>query len=343
MSEYEALVREQLEQLGYNSEAIPDGVLREFLADFEQMDVSDEAAGTASNSLSYPSALSSHEAESVAAPPPSDPKARPAAVKSSGAARDGNANRARGVRKVGSAQPSGARPRTAPSPSLSRSAVHDDVLASPPLAHSGEHAGAMNADVDGFAAPLDFEPTSPKASLRSTSAMSPRPSSARPGSARLLSSSSLVAGGAAVPLTGFAGSGVIISASSSTIYGGTPRQCKSDPVSMHAKRQQQWGSDSFLSHSRSKSKMASSIAPPSPMATVAATRRRINSYVVPTTKRRDDVVWQTRQRMRQSDTDARGRVQSRGKSIKPNTFVPVTEKRRDDLRWAVRSEMAWIS
>ena len=54
-AEYEALVRQQLTELGYNSDAIPDEVLREFLADFEEkMELGEadpspsSAAGTAS-------------------------------------------------------------------------------------------------------------------------------------------------------------------------------------------------------------------------------------------------------------------------------------------------------
>ena len=69
---------------------------------------------------------------------------------------------------------------------------------------------------------------------------------------------------------------------------------------------------------------------------------RPNVYVVPTAKRRDDLVWQTRQRMRMKDADAGGRAKTGGaKQMVPNRFVPATEKRRDDLRWAVRTEMAW--
>ena len=61
------------------------------------------------------------------------------------------------------------------------------------------------------------------------------------------------------------------------------------------------------------------------------------------TRRRDDLVWQTRQRLQAKDSDANGvaaRVGSGSKTMVPNFFVPATEKRRDDLRWAVRTEMA---
>ena len=78
-------------------------------------------------------------------------------------------------------------------------------------------------------------------------------------------------------------------------------------------------------------------------ATVKTSRRRVNTYVVPTAKRRDDLVWQTRQRLQAKDSDANGvaaRVGSGSKTMVPNFFVPATEKRRDDLRWAGRTEMA---
>ena len=77
--------------------------------------------------------------------------------------------------------------------------------------------------------------------------------------------------------------------------------------------------------------------------TVTASRRKQNTYVVPTARRRDDLVWETRQRLRNADVDAGGvSAGTPRKRMVPNKFVPVTEKRRDDLRWAVRTEMAWI-
>lgn len=152
---------------------------------------------------------------------------------------------------------------------------------------------------------------------------------------------------AAAVVNGFTGGGVIISASglgsSSQLYGGTPRRAKSDPVAMHAVRMREWRSDSFLSVASNKPRIVS-VASPTPAGTVAAPRRRPNDYVVPTSKRRDDLVWQTRLRMRQADADAGGRNLSRprSKQMLPNKFVPCTEKRRDDLRWAQRAQMAWV-
>ena len=86
--------------------------------------------------------------------------------------------------------------------------------------------------------------------------------------------------------------------------------------------------------------------------TLAANRRRqpLAAYEVPTAKRRDALVMETRQRLRYVDRDSlapgsAGRS-STGRSLlgmTPNMYVPPTEKRRDNLRWQVRSEMAWKS
>ena len=166
-----------------------------------------------------------------------------------------------------------------------------------------------------------------------------RPSLSRPATARARVGGGTPRLGSASALGGGLGShsGVIIS----TSVVGSPRRPKSDPVSMHARRQAQWQSDSFLSLGKSK-RTGPPIEPPPPLATVRGSRRRVNTYVVPTTKRRDDLVWETRLRMRHTDSDAGGlAARTRSKPMVPNTFVPATEKRRDDLRWAVRAEMAY--
>ena len=41
-------------------------------------------------------------------------------------------------------------------------------------------------------------------------------------------------------------------------------------------------------------------------ATVKNSKRRVNAYVVPTAKSRDDLVWETRTRLRRADADAGG-------------------------------------
>ena len=133
-------------------------------------------------------------------------------------------------------------------------------------------------------------------------------------------------------------SGVILASNAAT-----PRRPRSDPVSMHAKRQAQWQSDSFLITTGGKKRAGRLIEPSSPPAPLQISRRRHNEYVVPTAKRRDDLVWQTRQRLQAKDSDANdvaARVGSGSKTMVPNFFVPATEKRRDDLRWAVRTETA---
>ncbi len=111
----------------------------------------------------------------------------------------------------------------------------------------------------------------------------------------------------------------------------TPGRIKSDPVSMHARRQQQWSSNAFLVNSPRRNVRVSA---PSPRTAAAGRRRPPPEYVVPTAKRRDDVVWETRQRMRAMQTQAS--TPRRQKKMVPNAYVPAPEKRRDDLRWQAR-------
>lgn len=134
------------------------------------------------------------------------------------------------------------------------------------------------------------------------------------------------------------------SSSSSFIRQGssTPRRPKCDPVALHARREAQWKSSAFLANSPRRSVKVYSPAP----VTLAASRRRqpLDSYEVPTAKRRDALVMETRERLRYTDRPAlapgsAGRSSGRA----PNKYVPPTEKRRDSLRWQVRSEMAWKS
>ena len=87
----------------------------------------------------------------------------------------------------------------------------------------------------------------------------------------------------------------------------TPRRPKCDPVSMHARHEQQWASSSFLANSPRRSVKVYSPAP----VTQPRSRRRppISSYEVPTAKRRDALITETRQRMRCCDSQ---RSSSRG-------------------------------
>jgi hypothetical protein len=112
-----------------------------------------------------------------------------------------------------------------------------------------------------------------------------------------------------------------------------PTRAKSDPVSMHQQREAQWKSAPFLANSPRRSVR---VVAPSPATRQVSRRRPPPEYVVPTAKRRDDVVWETRMRMR-----AGAAPSPRHKKMVPNTYVPATDKRRDDLRWQVRAEMAW--
>jgi hypothetical protein len=84
----------------------------------------------------------------------------------------------------------------------------------------------------------------------------------------------------------------------------TPRRVKSDPVSLHAKRAAQWKLDPYLSLTKKHNGSPIDAAPA--RATVKNSKRRVNAYVVPTAKSRDDLVWETRTRLRRADADAGG-------------------------------------
>lgn len=112
---------------------------------------------------------------------------------------------------------------------------------------------------------------------------------------------------------------------------------KSDPVSMHARREQQWKTDSFLMNSPRRSMSVPSPAPARTAVSCKRSSRAQNTYVVPTTKRRDQLIWDTRMRLREGASSST----PRRKEMVPNKYVPPTEKRRNELRWQVRSDMAW--
>ena len=397
--EYTSLVREQLDALGYDSASIPDTVLKDFLTDFEHMDVTEggDNDDDVAPPLSYPTALSEAEADAVtraAAPAASKTKSSAARARGGSAASSGRvaARKApRGSSASSSSRGAGSAPATTlpvddmdeGSPKAgSRGLAEDEdatIAGSPPLASAAFGSALTGKEAEFLAGGSDkipeFErahwdamrPQSARSSsdarkshlcsasavsigARPSSNASSRPSSARtPGADAARDAARELARVMAPPppavapgcVGGFVGGGVIISASGfgSQLYGGTPRRAKSDPVSMHAQRLKQWRSDSFLSSGKQR---VVSVASPTPAATVAASRRRPNSYVVPTAKRRDDLVWQTRMRMRETDPDAGGKAhRPHSKQLQPNRFVPCTEKRRDDLRWAQRAQMAW--
>lgn len=342
-------------------------VLREFLADFEEkMEIGEEPAIDPSQ-LSYPSALSSSEA-------PRGSKKQSAAGGASGAA-SARGKAARGgaprpsvpsARGKAPARPStsAAKPEANRAAAAQAAAMLHGTPSVPPLPLPSQ--GLHDETDDGAALDVaDYENSAPQASAEvsawKSASMQPaerRPASARPasggaagGSGLRSASGSLSARGAsarnsprmppppaAFPMgPGLASmSGVIISNSQLN----SPRRPKCDPVSAHAKHAAAWKSNSFLS--LGVKRHGPPMSSPPPPETLKVPRVRPNSYIVPTAKRRDDLVWQTRQRMRLKDADAGGRTKIGGaKQMVPNRFVPATEKRRDDLRWAVRTEMAW--
>jgi hypothetical protein len=65
------------------------------------------------------------------------------------------------------------------------------------------------------------------------------------------------------------------------------------------------------------------------------------AFKVPTEKRRDAVVWETRERLRREHEPHRSKF-SQDKPLVRNTYVPPTSQRRSELRWQVRSELAVV-
>lgn len=349
-------------------------MLREFLADFEEkMEIGEEPSIDASQ-LSYPSALSSSEA-------PRGSKKQAASGGSSGAASArGKASARSGTFKPpvssarGKAPP---RPSTATAKPDANKAAAAQAAAMlhgapsvPPLPLPAQGLHDLHDEMDSASAldVTDHENNAPQAAAEvpAWKAVSMQPAERRPASARPASSSGAGASGglrsasgslsarggaaaarnsprmtpapAAFPMgPGLASmSGVIISNSQMS----SPRRPKCDPVSAHAKHAAAWKTNSFLN--LGVKRHGPPVSSPPPPETLKAPKIRPNVYVVPTAKRRDDLVWQTRQRMRMKDADAGGRAKTGGaKQMVPNRFVPATEKRRDDLRWAVRTEMAW--
>ena len=307
-------------------------VLREFLNDFEEK--MDLGANADPSQLSYPSALTAAEA----------PTSKKTTGKASGSS--SRVTSARGRKAASSAAParkapagSSASPRR-PSPTETAKAAAAAVLSAPPSAPVVPSLPVnLNMDYqDGLPDTSDPVASAQRSMARAATA---RPSEvSRATSSRPMSARSTPRAPPAFPMgPGLSSmSGVIIS--NSTIA--TPRRPKCDPVAAHAKHAAAWKSSSFLNLGTKR--VGPPVSSPPPPETMKAPRRRANEYVVPTSKRRDELVWQTRQRLRMMDSDAGGRVKSsRGtKQLVPNTFVPATEKRRDDLRWAVRTEMAWI-
>lgn len=351
-AEYEALVRAQLTELGYNSAAIPDNVLREFLADFEEKASLGDDAESAAAPLSYPTALKPAEAAN-ARPRTAAKAAKSGASSARGRPSSAAKPAAAPVRSKPAAHKPPAKSKLATTQSLAAASTASKTLtAAPPVPSlpiadvtdgTADHDDAVGED----APPVDEVPAFEKAhweSMRPAPSSHSRPHSARaalgqPAASPRVANSQSALFDSRPPLGSM--SGVILTSSHAT-----PRRNKSDPVSMFAKRQAQWQSDSFLNTATTGAKRAGRLVEPaSPPVPLRKIGRKHNEYVVPTSKRRDDLVWQTRMRMRQTDADANGVAAKspRAKQMVPNTFVPVTEKRRDDLRWAVRTEMAYAN
>ena len=302
----EALVRQQLAARGVPADSIPDEVLRQVLRDFKELDVGEDGAAP----LSYPTALDDAEAVAGWTTAPPEPMVAAPAVAPMPAAR---------------APPKKKRPPAAPTAAPAVD-PYDDLL--PP-----DEADAALAGLD-----LDFD------AYGSYGTAARRPgakSRARPASA-----SGYMRPTASSVSLGLAG-GSTSSLIRSSSHVGTPRKRGgADPVYLHARRENEWASNSFLANSPRRP--LSKVTSPAPPDTSQASRRRgaalakPPSYVVPTEKRRDAVIWETRERMRRiaaAGPPPRGGSAGRTRLV-PNTYKPPTENRRDDLRWHVRAEMA---
>ena len=325
--------------------------------------------------LSYPTALNSAEARSFSRPK----EANPPSSSSSARRKAGKAPVAKGPsgKAVAKSPRAAAAPASLPSAAKAGSLLNEvPPVAEPAEAPRDEFAAAMDVtddaggadamaadamaadattdDADGAKGSAEVPhftqaqwealrpaPSSPRRPQSARAAPKPH-ASPRGGGGGLGSSSALGGSARGVPFDSRPPLGSCLGVIHSQSMIMTPRRPKSDPVSLHAKRMSQWQSDSYLSLTTRRT------GPPIDMSpaprTVKLAKRTVNNYVVPTAKRRDELVWQTRQRLRQADPDAGGGAggAATGKRMVPNSFVPATEKRRDDLRWAVRTEMAWI-
>lgn len=313
MEEYEALVRDQLNALGYNSEAIPDEVrqlsvlrraarksphysttreqvLREFLREFEGKAIISDDASLDAESLERNRSTSEAPGGDSAA----SHQQRMAQLSGLPAA----PKRYSGKGNFLSEEES--EPVSIASSSRKKSSPHEERQIESTMENSGSSKNPI--------------------------------SSARPSSASYRAPARAPLSVLSTPRRG--SSSVIRSGSCSAISG-----CawyKSDPVAMHARREQQWKSDSFLSATPRRNVTMSS---PAPARTITSSNRvrartpKANAYVVPSTKRRDALVWETRLRMRQARQA--GSTPKPQKTMVPNSFVPPTDKPRRDLRWQV--------
>eukprot|EP00908_Phaeocystis_cordata_P026235 Transcript_8703.p1 GENE.Transcript_8703~~Transcript_8703.p1 ORF type:complete len:359 (+),score=94.01 Transcript_8703:98-1174(+) len=347
---YEQLVRQQLDALGYDSAAIPDDVrailthsarlscpllepphrlrpqvLRAFLKDFDdKMELQEDAGPEAA--LKDLSVLEAGPASTDAGPWATDPEpdscfgqAAPAAprsarAKAQGARRAPPAPKRSGALASAPKRAAPSRPAAAPA-----AAAHGNLAGLASASHAEMRTDFFGAEFGKALQGAEADASDTAAAFDPVHWAALRPSSA-PVSRRSVSTSSFIRQGSS-----------------------TPRRPKCDPVALHARREAQWRSTSFLANSPRRSVKVPSPAP----ATQQAGRRRptlaMPSYEVPTAKRRDALVTETRQRLRYSEQPPARGLSSRPAGLAPNKYVPPTDKRRDTLRWQVRSEMAWQS
>ena len=267
-AEYEALVRAQLTELGYNSAAIPDNVLREFLADFEEKASLGDDAESAAAPLSYPTALKPAEAAN-ARPRTAAKAAKSGASSARGRPSSAAKPAAAPVRSKPAAHKPPAKSKLATTQSLAAASTASKTLTAAPPVPSLPIADVTDGTADDDdavgedAPPVDEVPAFEKAhweSMRPAPSSHSRPHSARaalgqPAASPRVANSQSALFDSRPPLGSM--SGVILTSSHAT-----PRRNKSDPVSMFAKRQAQWQSDSFLNTATTGAKRAGRLVEP---------------------------------------------------------------------------------
>mmetsp|Transcript_1111 Transcript_1111/g.3502 ORF Transcript_1111/g.3502 Transcript_1111/m.3502 type:complete len:312 (+) Transcript_1111:71-1006(+) len=296
---FEALVRAQLTRMGYDASAVPDEMLRAFLREYH-------AAPHAPPPLS------------AAQPPP---------------------------RVSAAAYPASEPVDEAPSGLLPERRRGDVERASPAR-------GAPSCRPAETTAPTRGYPSPPAA--RGGAASSATPASSGLGRARRRTPRGSAPEGASPPLPPHRGSAGGESVASSGAEGSsaslirkvdlTPRRPRQDVVASYHRHAAAWSSSGHPFLGPREAGRRTPRSPPQPQPPAAQSPWRPRSvkappqFVVPTSKRRDDVVCAVRERLRASEPVDDGRRPAR--RLTPNHFVPPTEKRRDALRWQVRVGMA---
>ena len=112
----------------------------------------------------------------------------------------------------------------------------------------------------------------------------------------------------------------------------TPRRVATSPTRSQCSRSGRRVAVGFVQHGDDRREARALVEPASPPVPLRKIGRKHNEYVVPTSKRRDDLVWQTRMRMRQRTRTPTAWRCRRAKVVRICSS-PLPRIRRDDLRW----------